>query len=191
MAEGAGRIAIAGAAAAAFVVGAAAGWLVARAGAGDAPPPPTLGNPLFDAKQGESLALRRADGTLFNYRVLEADLQTVLLLAETQAPGQPLGARQLRVSRTWFGSFLILEGDVQPEVSEASTRDFVLERVTPATWLPPALGRPLRCWRFHGRHRVVGPITVWTSDEVPVHGVVRIDGDKGTLFEYHGSHGGP
>ena len=191
MADGTGRVALGAAVVIALAAGAATGWLLARTGA-DAPAAQTgFTNPLADARKGESVALRRGDGTIFNYRVLEADLQTVLLLAETQPPGGAIQPRQLRISRSWFGSFLILEGDVEPDVCEATTRDFVLHRVTQDVWTPPALGRPLRCWKFQGQHRVHGELTTWICDEIPVHGVVRVDGARGILFELHGFHRAP
>jgi hypothetical protein len=191
MADGTGRLGLGAAVVVALAAGAAAGWLIARAGAAAPPEQAGYTNPLADARPGESVALRRADGTIFNYRVQEADVHTVLLLAETQPPGEAIHSRQLRISRSWFGSFLILEGDVDRDVIEATTRDFVLDRVTQDVWTPPALGRPLRCWKFEGRHRVHGEMKTWVSDEIPVHGAVRVDGPRGILFEYHGSREAP
>lgn len=191
MADGAGRVRLAAAAVLALAVGGSAGWLVARSGMAPPPPPPVFVNPLADARVGEYVAIRRSDGAVFGFRVLEADLQTVLLLVENQPPGQPVTTRQMRVARTWFGAFLLLEGDVSPETCEATARDFALSSVTREAWNPPELGRPLQCWKFQGNHRVHGQLTTWVSDEIPVHGVVRIDGPRGTLFEYKGSHRSP
>ena len=191
MAEATGRLAIAAAAAAALAVGAAAGWLAARALEEPPPPPPSFANPMAKTKVGDVLALRRADGTIFSWSVKEADLQSLLLVAETQPSGAPLTSYQMRVARGWYGSFQILEGDLPPGVADASSRDFILDSVTPETWTPPTWGKPLRCWKFKGRHRVHGETTTWVSDEIPIHGVVRIDGPRGTLFEYHASNRAP
>jgi hypothetical protein len=182
---------LAAAAVVALAVGGSAGWLVARSGTAPPAPPAVFVNPLADARANEYVAIRRQDGAVFGFRVLEADLQTVLLLVENQPPGEPATTRQMRVARTWVGAFLILEGDVSPDICAATVRDFVLDRVTPEVLTPPKLGRPLRCWKFEGRHRVQGQMTTWVSDEIPVHGVVRIDGPRGTLFEYEGSDRSP
>ena len=163
MAESASGLAKAGIAILALAVGTAAGWLAGKASERKPPvPPPVFTNPLADAKPGETLALRGSDGALQMFRVVEGDPQTLLLRQETQSEHAPLSTRDLRVSRSWFGGFLILEG---------------------------ALGRPVRCWKFTARHRVFERMTTWVSPEIPVHGVVRIDTAKQErAFLYHGGH---
>jgi hypothetical protein len=189
MAESASGLARAGVAAAALVVGAAGGWLAGKAASRTPPaPPPVFANPLADAKVGESLALRRRDGAVELFRVLEADPLTLLLQQDTQAEGAPFSTRQLRVSRSWFGGFLILEGDADPAAAAANLRDVGLLSVEPDTQVVEALGRPVRCWKFTVRHRVFEKMVIWVSDEIPVHGVVRIDTAKEErMFLYHGS----
>jgi hypothetical protein len=190
MAKGGSGLAKAAIAAAALVVGGAVGALAARAAMRtDPPPPPVFVNPMADAKPGETLALKRNDGTISNYRVLEADPLTLLLLEEIQPPGEPSASRRLRVSRSWTGGFLVLEGDVDPAAAAAAIRDLVVERVEPDTIVVETLGRPVPCWKFTCRHRVLGRIVSWVSDELPVHGLVRVDTEKAErTFVLHGFH---
>ena len=190
MAESASGLAKAGIAILALAVGTAAGWLAGKASERKPPvPPPVFTNPLADAKPGETLALRGSDGALQMFRVVEGDPQTLLLRQETQSEHAPLSTRDLRVSRSWFGGFLILEGDVDPQVAFANLRDTGLLSVEPETLFVEALGRPVRCWKFTARHRVFERMTTWVSPEIPVHGVVRIDTAKQErAFLYHGGH---
>lgn len=192
MAGGTSGLARAGIAALAFAAGAAAGALAGRyAARTPPPPPPVFVNPMSDAGKGESVALKRDDGTVIGFRVVEADPQTLLLREETQPVGGPASSRQIRVSRSWFGGFLILEGDTDPEIAAAALRDLRLERLEPDTIYVEALGRPLRCWKFTATHRVHGRMTLWVSEEIPVHGLVRVDTDKAErVFVLLGSHDG-
>jgi hypothetical protein len=189
MADGFGKGALAGALAAGLALGAAGGWVAGRtaAEAGRLPPPPAFVNPLADAVRGESLVLKQAGtGTLKSYLVREAGPED-LLLAEEHAPKDlPRGVKEFRVARNFFGALVILEGDLDPETARATVRDFVLERAEADLLRVEDLGRTFRCWRFRGRHRVAGEMTVWVTDELPVHGVARIDGPRGKLWEVSG-----
>ena len=73
----------------------------------------------------------------------------------------------------------------------ANLRDLRLERVEQDTILVDALERPLRCWKFTAQHRVASKMTIWVSDEVPVHGIVRIDTERmEKYYVLQGSHDG-
>ena len=179
MADAAGsgsRGAVLLAALAALAAGAGAGWVAGRRSAVVPPPaPPVYVNPLADAKRGEFLAMKRSDGTRQMYRVVEEQPDTVLLDLETApAVGAP-DHRQARVGRTFLGVFAFIEGDVDALAAEANLRDFRLETMEPVDMAVPALGRTLHCWRIAGQHRVLGPMTFWVSDELPVHGLVRVE----------------
>jgi hypothetical protein len=186
MAGAGGRIAVAAAAAVALVLGAAAGWIAARASMPPPPPPPAFVNPLADAKKGEVLVLTSNDGVVDTYRVLETTDETVLLSDEKAPAGQPAFARQLRVARSYWGAFIILGGDVDPLTAEAAARDLVVVGAVPENLFVETLGRSLRCWKVSARHRVWGDVTIWLSDELPVHGYVRMDTVKGKKCEVTG-----
>ncbi len=185
--EGAGgRWKVAAAAAVAFALGAAAGWLVARASVPPPPPPPVFVNPLADAKKGEVLVVTNNDGIVDSYRVLETTNETVLLSIEKAAPGQTATVRQMRMARSFWGAFLILGGDVDPATAEAAARDLVVVRAVPENLLVATLGRTFRCMKITANHRVWGEETIWISDELPVHGLVRMDTVKGKKCEVTG-----
>ena len=187
-----GGVGIAAAATAGLVLGAAAGWLAAR-GRAAAPPPSTPGyvNPLADAKKDETLVLvRSGDGTREIFRVIEASPETLLVSVETAPVGEAARTRQLRVARTFVGPFVVLEGDMDPASAAAAVTDFVLERIDPDTRFVESLGRPVRCWKFSGRHRLHGTMTWWVTEELPVHGVVRIETPRGK-FDLGGFGWGP
>jgi hypothetical protein len=178
--------------AAGCVLGGAAGWVGGRTlGVPPAPPPSAYRNPLVDAVRGEALVhARPGDGARVVYRVLQAEAQAVLLSVETEVPGEPPLRQEIRIARSFFGPLLVLEGDVDPRAAAAGLRDFVLESATPETIAVEGTGRSYPCWRFTGSHRVQGTMTFWVSDEVPVHGVVRVDTARGRIYEIAGSSGG-
>ncbi len=170
-------------AAAGVVLGLAGGWVAGRASVPPPPPPEPLRNPLADAKKGETLLLRRADGQTTLYRVLAAEEDSILLSEETTPPGGAATRREVRVARTYLGFFIILEGDVDPAEADAAARDFTLDEAVPETLFSEALGRSFRCWRIRGRHRVRGELTFWITPELPVHGLLRADAPRGTTWE--------
>lgn len=176
---------------AAGVAGFAGGWIAGRQSVPAPPPPAPYVNPLAVVKGGESLVLRSSFGTRTRYRVLGIDDDSVLLSVETLAPGQPATQREMRVSRSFFGFLIILEGDVDPAAAEATARDFRLDSVVPDRIAVGALGRTLDCWKVTGSHRAQGALTYWISDAMPVHGLLRVDSPRGTVWELESYGGGP
>jgi len=192
MSSGAGKAAVIGAAAMALAVGAAAGWLAARSTVPPPPPVPVYVNPLADAKKDEVLVWASPDGATQAYRVLEGNNPlTVLLSVEDVATGGPSTTRQLRVARSFFGVFFILEGDIPPDLAQAAGRDFVLTSAEPAELRVEALDRTFRCWKFSGHYKSGDPRIYWVTDELPVHGIARIEGNRGVRFEVKSFSFGP
>jgi hypothetical protein len=192
MSSGAGRAAVIGAAAMALAAGAAAGWLAARSTVPPPPPPPVYVNPLADAKKDEVLVWGSPDGATEAYRVLEGSHpQTVLLSVETVTKGGPSTTRQFRVARSFFGTFIILDGDIPPDLAEASLRDFVIEKAEHADLRVESLDRTFRCLRISGTYQNKDPRVYWVTDELPVHGIARIEGNRGVRYEVKSFSFGP
>lgn len=183
MASGGGRAAVIGAAVGALAIGAATGWLAAKSTIPPPPPPAFYRNPLADAAKDEVLVLTSPDGDTQAYRVKEASRDTVLLSVETVSRAGESTVQELRVARTFFGSLVILEGDIDPEQAQGTVRDFVIENMVPEELLVPSLERTLHCWKMTGTYRGMEPRTYWISDELPVHGIARIDGTRGKRYE--------
>jgi hypothetical protein len=179
MASGGGRGAILGAAVASLLAGGAAGWLAGRASVPPPPPPPFYANPLGEVARDEVLVLKGDDGIRDTYRVVEVTGETVLLAVGKEAPGQAATTRQLRVARSFWGALVILGGDIDPASAEASVRDFVVKSATPEDVRVESLGRTFHCWRIEGMRKGSGPTTYWITDELPVHGIVKMSSGKG------------
>ena len=187
MAEGGGRLAVVAIAGAALAAGIAAGWLGGRASFPPPPPPPTFFNPLRDAVKGETLVhVRPADRATVSYRVLQVEAATVHLAVEYGAPGSPETTREVRVARASFGPLVILEGDVPAEYLAMSIKEFQLQSATPEDLRIDSVGTTFHCWKFVGQSPLFGATTIWVSDQVPVHGVVRVATSKGTQWDLHG-----
>jgi hypothetical protein len=182
-----GRWATAGAIAAGLLAGGAGGWVAGRLSAQTPPPPPAVYvNPLADAHRGENVFYVRNDGARVQYRVEEESPDTVLLVEETSPKGQPSTRNEIRVSRTFFGPLIILGGTVNAAAAESALVDFQLQRAEQETIRVDALGRSLRCWKFAGSHKVQGSLTFWISEELPVHGLVRVETARGRALEIGG-----
>ncbi len=187
MAMAGGRFAaVAGAATVALVLGVAAGWLAARASTPPPPPPPSYVNPLADAKKGEILVLDNRDGVKDTFRVVEAMDQVVLLAVEKAPPGMPATVRQWGVARSFWGALVILGGDIDEATAESTVRDLVVRSAEPANLFVASINRTLRCWKISAKHRVWGEMSIWISDELPVHGIARIEDAKGMKCEVSG-----
>jgi hypothetical protein len=182
----AGRLAIAGAAFAGAVGGGLGTWAWTRASAG--PPVPAAiayVNPLAKVEKGELLVLGNGPSRQA-YQVADADDWTVLLRVESSSGAGPSNFQELRIARSSFGLLNVLAGDLPQDLAAASVRDFVIEEAVPVDLFVPGLGRTLPCWRFRGRHRVQGSLTIWVSDALPAHGVARMDSDKAKVWEVQG-----
>ena len=178
-------------AAAAVAAGFAGGWVAGRASIPAPPPPPSFVNPFARVKVGESLVLKLMGGSqLQQFRVLEVDDQTVLLSVETLPLGGTPSRMQMRVARTFWGAFIIIEGDVDPQAAMATAKDFTMESATPDDLYVEPLHRTFHCWKVTGRHRVLLEMTYWITDELPVHGVLRIDTTRGKVWEVDAMSGG-
>lgn len=187
MADGGGRLAVVAVAVASLAAGIAAGWLGGRASLPPPPPPPTYLNPLRDAVKGETLVhVRPADKASVTYRVLGVEAGTVHLSVEYGAPGSPPTTREVHVARSCFGPLVILEGDVPADYVDTSVKEFQLVSAVPEDLRVESVGRTFHCWKFVGESRTFGAMTYWVSDEVPVHGVVRVTTSKGLQWDLHG-----
>jgi len=183
MSLGGGRAALLGAFVAGLALGAAAGWLAARATVPPPPPPPLYRNPLADARKDEVLVYATPEGDTQAYRVDEADRDTVLLSVQNFPKAGPGGTRHFRAARTFFGTLVILEGDIDPGQAEAALQDFVIESAVFEDLRVESLDRTFHCWKVTGRYRSLEARTYWITDELPVHGVARIDGPRGKRYE--------
>lgn len=121
---------------------------------------PALVPPLRDAAPGEELVLRVGD-TSFRWRLVRDLGHEVEVEYARYERDAPVAAPSRHVwHRNGFG--------LQPEWVIQS---FVRERITVA-------GRPFDCWRLHVRSQKETR-WYWISDEVPVHGIVRLAVDRG------------
>jgi hypothetical protein len=137
------------------------------------PPPVTMVMPLHDAARGEVLVMKSKSGIREEYSVVEASPESVLLeIVEVPVTG-PTMKKQWRVTRTWLGVFQVLEADLDPVLPITALRDLVVNRVVQEK--REVLGRTLDCWRMEATHRVMGDIKVWYSDQIAVHGIVRME----------------
>lgn len=123
----------------------------------------TLVPPLQDAVAGETLVLRRGT-TVWRWRVDSTTDETVAVeFVETD--DRPTGAATPApptLRRVWSrNGFGLMEGLVVREIQS--------DRIDVA-------GRAWDCWRLRC-HARSGVLFYWISDEVPVHGVLRIAPD--------------
>lgn len=183
MASECGKAAILGVAVAALAVGAGGGWIAGRATVPAPPPPPAYVNPLADAAEDEVLVLASPDGGTQAYRVMDAFPDSVLLSVQDLSSAGTTSTRQFRAARAFFAALVILEGDIDPEVAQATVRDFIVLRAVPEDLLVESLGRTFHCWKVTGRYRTLEERTYWITDELPVHGIARIDGSRGKRYE--------
>lgn len=185
MPSGGGRAAMVGAVAAGLAAGAVLGWFGARF---TTPPPPTppaaaFRNPLADAARDEVLVWGSPDGDTQAYRVVEGDRSTVLLSVETVSRDGKGDVVQFRAARSFMANLNILEGDIPADLATASVRDLVVTGMVQEDLRVPALDRTFHCWKVSGVYRGMEPRTFWVTDELPVHGVARIDGTRGMRYE--------
>lgn len=183
MAAGSGKAALFGVAVAALAVGVGVGWIAGRATIPPPPPHPSYVNPLANAAKDEVLVLAGPDGATQAYRVMDAFPDSVLLSVEDISTAGTTSVRQFRAARAFFAALVILEGDIDPEVAQATVRDFIVERADFEDLLVESLGRTFHCWKVTGRYRTLEERTYWITDELPVHGIARIDGSRGKRFE--------
>lgn len=183
MPAGTGKAAILGAAAAALAVGFGAGWIAGRATVPPPPPPQVYVNPLADAKEKEVLLLAGPDGATQGYRVTGASSDSVQLSVEDITPDGRSSVRNFRAARSFLATLVILDGDVPPDVAEATVRDFIVERAVFEDLRVDSLERTFHCLKVTGHYRSVENRTYWITDELPVHGIARVDGSRGKRFE--------
>src|SRR5688572_9322580 len=180
---GSGKAAILAAAVAALAVGGGLGWLAGRASIPVPVPPPTYVNPLADAARDEVLLWKAPDGSTQAYRVEDAFPDSVQLSVVDVSTEGKSSTRRMRVARAFLAALVILEGDVDPEVAEATVRDFIVEKAVPEDLFVESLNRTFHCTKVTGRYRTLEERTYWITDELPVHGIARIDGSRGKRFE--------
>ena len=182
MANG-GKAALLAVAAAALAAGGGLGWIAGRASIPAPTPPPTYVNPLADAARDEMLVWVAPDGATQAYRVEDAFPDSVQLSVEDISTTGKSSTRRLRVARAFLAALVILEGDIDPEVAAATVRDFIVEKAVPEDLRVESLNRTFRCTKVTGRYRTLEERTYWITDELPVHGIARIDGSRGKRFE--------
>jgi len=164
------------------VLGAAAGWMFGRQSViPPAPIPSRFQNPLADARRGENLVLVRA-GSRIDYRILDTAPDSVLILEETVSDAQTT-RREFRVAKNYFGFFVFIEGDIDPVSAETSVRELVVQDMEAASLFLPSLGRDVPCWKIRMAHKLHGDLTYWVSNELPVHGVLRVESARGVVAE--------
>jgi hypothetical protein len=180
MPAGGGKAALAGVALAALAAGFGTGWIAGRA---TLPPPPASTASLADAKKDEVLLLAGPDGATQGYRVTEAYPDSVQLSVEDIAPDGRSSVRRFRAARSFLATLVILDGDIPPDMAEATVRDFIVERAVFEDLRVDSLERTFHCLKVTGHYRTVEDRTYWITDELPVHGIARIDGSHGKRFE--------
>ncbi len=170
-------------AALALVAGLVVGWLAGRQSVDVPPPPPPAEwiNPLADTEEGERLVLRYADGTVDEYIVTEAGDDSVLVQVTKRRAAGSASSRQLRFSRNFPGVLIVLEGDLAETAIDAGLRNFVVHRMVRETITVGT--RSHDAWRIEGRHRQQGMLKIWVDPTMPVHGVIRVEGERGVVFE--------
>lgn len=183
MAGSGGTGAVAVAAIAALAAGAAGGWVAGRASFEPPPPPRAYVNPLADAKKNEVLVLVSPDGGTQAYTLMDGDGETVMISAEDVAKEGASSVRRFRAARTFVGALTILDGDIEPALAASTLRDFVVEKMEPDDLRVESLDRTFRCWKVSGRYRNLEDRTYWITEELPVHGIVRMDGPRGKRYE--------
>ncbi len=178
-----GKAAVFGFAAAALAVGGGLGWIAGRASIPAPPALPVYVNPLENAAKDEVLVLEGPDKATQAYRVQDAFPDSVQLSVEDISTAGVSSTRRFRAGRAFLAALVILEGDIDPEVAEATVRDFIVVRAVPEDLFVESLGRTFHCTKVTGRYRTLEERTYWITDELPVHGIARIDGARGKRFE--------
>jgi len=121
------------------------------------PPPAVLVPPLHDAQEGEELVMRGAFGETWIWRVRSTTDETVEVefVAHPVDPADGVRTKTLVWHRNGFG------------LDEAMViRRIARDRIEVA-------GRSWDCWRVHGHSRQ-GQRFFWVTDELPVHGTLKM-----------------